>query len=92
MTKSLDVVGICNALVDILVTVEDQDLKALELTKGMMHLVDDARQAHVLNYFSGKPQVTELGGSAKRYPHLGSAWQKDGLCRHGRRRQLWRTH
>jgi len=64
MTKSLDVVGICNALVDILVTVEDHDLKALELTKGMMHLVDDARQAHVLNYFSGKPQVTELGGSA----------------------------
>ncbi len=64
MTKTLDVVGICNALVDILVTVEEHDIKTLELTKGVMHLVDDARQAHVLGYVAGKPQVTELGGSA----------------------------
>ena len=64
MTKSLDVVGICNALVDILVTVEEHDLKKLELTKGVMHLVDSKRQAQVLSYFAGKPQVTELGGSA----------------------------
>lgn len=59
-----DVVSICNALVDVLVTAEDSDLSQLELTKGMMHLVDEDRQAKVLSHFSGKGTTTELGGSA----------------------------
>lgn len=62
--KAHDVVGICNALVDILITAEDKDLNALKLTKGVMHLVDGSRQIEVLGHFKGKSYQTELGGSA----------------------------
>ncbi len=62
--KSYDVVGICNALVDILVSAEDNDLQSLGLTKGIMHLVDSDRQATVLQHFNGKNKTVELGGSA----------------------------
>ena len=62
--KTLDVVGICNALVDILIHVEEQDLVKLGLRKGVMHLVDGDRQAEVLRHFASKPHAVELGGSA----------------------------
>ncbi len=62
--KKFDVVAICNALVDILVEVKDSDLADLQLNKGVMHLVDDARQAAVLERFTGATQTIELGGSA----------------------------
>ena len=62
--KNLDVVGICNALVDILINVEEDDLVKLGLRKGVMHLVDGDRQAEVLRHFANKPHAVELGGSA----------------------------
>ena len=62
--KTFDVVGICNALVDILVEVEESDIKALGLTKGIMHLVDAEKQMNLLKYFGDKPLAIELGGSA----------------------------
>lgn len=62
--KNLDVVGICNALVDILVQAQDADLKTLGLTKGVMHLVDAARQEAVLRHFGETGHAVELGGSA----------------------------
>jgi sugar/nucleoside kinase (ribokinase family) len=62
--KTHDVVGICNALVDILVEVQESDIAALELKKGVMHLVDADRQAKVLAHFRDLPHAVELGGSA----------------------------
>ena len=62
--KKYDVVSICNALVDILVSAKEEDIATLELTKGMMHLVDEKRQAQVLSFFAGAETTTELGGSA----------------------------
>lgn len=62
--KKYDVVSICNALVDILVQVNDDDIKKLELTKGVMHLVDPARQKTILDHFREKEHTQELGGSA----------------------------
>lgn len=62
--KTYDVVTVCNALMDILIEVEDKDLKHLGLTKGVMHLVDSARQTEVFKYFESKHHVTELGGSS----------------------------
>ena len=62
--KKYDVVGICNALVDILVPVEESDIKTLGLTKGVMHLVDSQRQALVLGHCEGRSHTIELGGSA----------------------------
>jgi len=61
--KTYDVVGVCNALVDILIEVHEHDLSKLELRKGVMHLVDGARQSTILKHFAGRPQTVELGGS-----------------------------
>ncbi len=62
--KSLDVVSICNALVDILVTAAERDIEQLALTKGIMHLVDDQRQQQVIQHFSKQQTTQELGGSS----------------------------
>lgn len=73
--KQYDVVGICNALVDILVEAQDHDLHDLGLNKGIMHLVDSDRQMLVLRHFSQRLNAgqelldsvhaqIELGGSA----------------------------
>ena len=62
--KTLDVVSICNALVDILVTATDQDIETLKLSKGIMHLVDDARQQEVIAHFKQTKTTEELGGSS----------------------------
>lgn len=62
--KSHDITSVCNALMDVLIEVSEEDLRRLGLTKGIMHLVDSERQKDVLNHFKDKPRVTELGGSA----------------------------
>ncbi|MCX6130275.1 MAG: adenosine kinase [Proteobacteria bacterium] len=62
--KSLDVISICNALVDILVQAKDQDIETLGLNRGIMHLVDDARQMQVIEHFSNQATTRELGGSS----------------------------
>ncbi len=62
--KSLDVVSICNALVDILVQVDERDIESLALNKGIMHLVDDERQMRVIAHFAEKQKTQELGGSS----------------------------
>jgi len=62
--KTYDITSVCNALMDVLIEITDHDIKQLGLTKGVMHLVDSARQRDVLEHFKGKPRVTELGGSA----------------------------
>ena len=62
--KKIDVVSVCNALVDILIEVRDEDLINLNLTKGVMHLVDHQRQNVVLEHFGKSPRTIELGGSS----------------------------
>lgn len=62
--KSIDVVSICNALIDILVEVKEEDVEKLKLRKGIMHLVDDEHQAGVASKFSDHPKTEELGGSS----------------------------
>lgn len=62
--KKFDVVSICNALMDILVMAREEDLETLQLTKGVMHLVDKHRQNEVLSHFQTTPKTTELGGSS----------------------------
>jgi sugar/nucleoside kinase (ribokinase family) len=62
--KSYDITSVCNALMDVLIEVSDEDLNFLNLNKGVMHLVDSRRQREVLSHFKNKSKVTELGGSA----------------------------
>jgi fructokinase len=61
-TKTFDVVGIGNAIVDVLVHADDAQLEALALTKGSMALVDE-QQAERL-YAGVGPGLETSGGSA----------------------------
>lgn len=60
----LDVVGVGNALVDIQARVDDSILPELGINKGIMTLVDDARQAEVLGKLGGRTLHRCAGGSA----------------------------
>ena len=62
MTKNFDVVGIGNAIVDVLVQADDDLLDNFELTKGTMALVDE-HQAETL-YARVGPGLETSGGSA----------------------------
>ncbi len=62
MNKNFDVVGIGNAIVDVLVQADDDLLDNFELTKGTMALVDE-HQAEKL-YASVGPGLETSGGSA----------------------------
>lgn len=62
--KKIDVVSVCNALVDILIQANDDDLSQLGLTKGIMHLVDNEQQQKLLRHFGDATRTLELGGSS----------------------------
>ena len=61
-SKSLDVVAIGNAIVDVLVQTDDSFLEAHQLTKGSMALVDEARAQQL--YAASGPGLETSGGSA----------------------------
>jgi fructokinase len=61
-SKTLDVVGIGNAIVDVLVRTDDDTIDNHQLTKGTMALVDE-QQAEAL-YASLGPGLETSGGSA----------------------------
>lgn len=63
MEKDIDVYGIGNPLIDVLVDVDDKDLKALGLEKGVMHLVDERRRKELLEHVKAM-EVTYLCGGA----------------------------
>lgn len=62
--KTIDVSSICNALMDILVSVEEHDIKELKLNKGIMHLVDQKQQNVLIERFHKQASTEELGGSS----------------------------
>ena len=58
------ILGLGNALVDIVIQLESDDqLKALELPKGSMQLVDLDRAQRILDYFKNSPKTLASGGS-----------------------------
>lgn len=59
-----DVLSICNALMDLLVEVEEEEFLDLNIEKGIMHLVDSGKQQNLLDRFKHHPLNMELGGSA----------------------------
>ena len=56
--------GIGNPLIDIVISVTDSDLAALELDKGVMHLVNEDRQSEIISYFKNSELKYSPGGSA----------------------------
>lgn len=59
-----DIYGMGNALVDIEIEVEDAFLEKMAIEKGIMTLVDEARQAELLEHLDGQQHKRACGGSA----------------------------
>ena len=55
--------GIGNPLIDILSNITNDDLNALSLYKGTMHLIDKQRHKELLDYLKTKKLVYSPGGS-----------------------------
>src|SRR5690606_19440320 len=66
MTRKYHVVGMGAALVDTEIEVSDQDLTALGVEKGLMTLVDEARQRELVRHLEGRLTASRRasGGSA----------------------------
>jgi sugar/nucleoside kinase (ribokinase family) len=64
MSTKFDVFGIGNALVDIVVEVDDNFIKEKNVEKGLMTLVDEARQHELLSGMSISEKNMKCGGSA----------------------------
>ncbi len=62
--KQFDVYGLGNALVDIEYEVDPDDLRALGIDKGVMTLVDEARQAAIVSQLAAREANRGSGGSA----------------------------
>ena len=59
-----DFFGIGNILTDILISVEDRDLKALDIQKGTMKIIDHQEGEDILKYLTGYKTKYYCGGSA----------------------------
>jgi len=64
MTKKYDVYGIGNALVDIVTEVNNDFFEKNEVEKGVMTLVDEKRQHHLVKAIDMKKSKMACGGSA----------------------------
>ncbi len=63
MERRLDVFAMCNALMDIQVSVTPEDLNELGLKPGSMGLVDDLERERVLARYRDRQLITASGGS-----------------------------
>lgn len=81
MTKQYHVVAMGAALVDTEIEVSDEDLKALGVEKGLMTLVDEARQATLVDYLKDHLTASRRasGGSAANSIIAVSALGGDGF-------------
>ncbi|PIP90315.1 MAG: adenosine kinase [Bdellovibrionales bacterium CG12_big_fil_rev_8_21_14_0_65_38_15] len=64
MLAQYDVYGVGNALVDMEFEVTPDFLKEMKVQKGLMTLVDEARQAELINNLHGVQHKRSCGGSA----------------------------
>ncbi|WP_413743636.1 adenosine kinase [Synechococcus sp. MIT S9451] len=86
-TRSLDVVGIGNAIVDVLVQTDDAFLTTHDLNKGAMALVDE-EQAQRLYSASGAGMETSGGSAANTLAGLAQLGSKAGFIGRVRDDQL----
>lgn len=67
---NLKVLGMGNALVDVLIRIEDEGLlERLRLPKGSMQLIDENRMTEIMEATDGLPAVMVSGGSAANAIH-----------------------
>ena len=61
--KTIQVTGVCNALVDIFADITDQQFSSLGFDKGTMRLVEAAEQKEILSKLGGGDRALCSGGS-----------------------------
>jgi sugar/nucleoside kinase (ribokinase family) len=61
--KSIDVVGVCNGLVDIFSDISEEDFAPLGYEKATMRLVEAAEQRELLGKVGGSQPIMRSGGS-----------------------------
>ena len=64
MSKTIDVYGLGNGIMDLQIKVSDEDLNELGIAKASMNLVDENRQNEILQRFKDKDVHQASGGSA----------------------------
>jgi sugar/nucleoside kinase (ribokinase family) len=62
--REIDVYGIGNPLIDVLIPAEDSELAELKLAKGTMHLIDLDQRKQLLDFFNNREHSYSCGGSA----------------------------
>ncbi len=62
--KHYDVYALGNALVDIEYHVDEKQLNAMNIDKGVMTLIDEQRHNHLVNYLGDSHEKMACGGSA----------------------------
>jgi sugar/nucleoside kinase (ribokinase family) len=62
-TPGIEIYGIGNPLIDVIIRAEEIDLTNLNLAKGIMRLVDLDERRHILSYFTGRQFAYSCGGS-----------------------------
>lgn len=77
---NIKIYGIGNPLIDILVFVDDDELAALGLHKGTMHLIDEERRAELITFISKKKAVYRCGGSCPNTIITMSALGEPGIA------------
>jgi sugar/nucleoside kinase (ribokinase family) len=60
--KEIDVVGIGDILVDILVDVSEEELSRMNISKGVHELISLEKRDHILNTMNGNDQQFKVGG------------------------------
>ncbi len=76
--KKYDVYALGNALVDIEYHVEAKQLISMGIEKGIMTLIDEQQQSHLMNYLGDTHEKMACGGSAAN--SLIAIAQMGGLC------------
>lgn len=62
-TPNIEIYGIGNPLIDVIIKADEKDLSNLNLVKGIMRLVDLDERRHILSYFEGRQIAFSCGGS-----------------------------
>jgi adenosylhomocysteinase len=62
--EKVAVYSLGNPLIDVLLDVTTNDLEKLDLSQGIMHLIDQPRRKEILSYFSEQEPTLICGGSA----------------------------
>ena len=78
MTKQFQIVGIGNAMVDILARCEDSFLAATGIEKGIMQLIDMERAVDLYSRIGPAQEVS--GGSAANTIADRGPWWQNRLC------------